>query len=80
MRFSQARQTPIREGEFNHSMMLGAQVVKLPRFVLEPAAREDHQFRILPLWPSNLAPGSLELLLGEVLALQKARQIGRADD
>ena len=42
--------------------------------------RVSGEFRILPLGALDLTASGGQLLLGEVLAVQTARQIGRADD
>src|SRR6266571_8095206 len=49
-------------------------------FMLEATPGQYLEFRVLPLRALDLTAGGRELLLREVLALQKARQIGRADD
>src|SRR6266571_3906969 len=49
-------------------------------FMLEATPGQYLEFRVLPLRALDLTAGGRELLLRQVLALQKARQIGRADD
>src|SRR5438874_11445105 len=49
-------------------------------FVLQAATAEHVQHRVVTLGPFDLAARGAELLLSQVLALEKARQIRRADD
>ena len=49
-------------------------------FVLKPSPSQNLQFGVLPLRAFDLSQGGGQLLLREVLALQKARQIRRAYD
>jgi hypothetical protein len=48
-------------------------------FVLETSPSKNLEFRLLPLGALDFTASGGQLLLSEVLALQKARQIGRAD-
>src|SRR6266571_2276324 len=52
----------------------------MARFVLETSPGQNLEFGVLPLRAFDITASSGQFLLGEVLALQKARQIGRADD
>jgi hypothetical protein len=48
--------------------------------MFEASSGQNLEFRILPYGTLDLAASRGQLLLGEVLALQESRQIGRADD
>jgi hypothetical protein len=60
--------------------MARSQRGQVASFVLEASPGQYLKFRVLPLRALDLTAGGRQLLLGEVLALQKARQVGRADD
>jgi hypothetical protein len=48
--------------------------------MFEAAPGQNLEFGVLPLWALDLTARGGQLLLSKMLALQKARQIGRADD
>ena len=70
----------IRERELDDSAMAGSQRGQMASFVLEAATGQDLEFRVLPLRTVDLTASGSQLLLGEVLAFEKACQIGRAHD
>src|ERR1700737_764804 len=53
---------------------------QIPALVFQAAAAEHVQHRVVALGPGDFAPRGSKLLLRQVLALEKARQIGRAND
>ena len=60
--------------------VVGPQAVQVPGFVFQAPAGEHEQLGILPLGADDLAPSRGQLLLRQVLALEEAGQVGRADD
>src|SRR5205823_4457957 len=70
----------VREGKFDHSAMACSQGGQMASFVLKASPGQNLEFRIFPLRALDFTTGRRQLLLGEVFALQKARQIGRAHD
>src|SRR2546423_15512855 len=77
---AKARNRAVREGELDHSAMAHSQRGQMASFVLEASPGQNLEFRVLPFRALKLTASGSQLLLREVLALQKARQIGRADD
>src|SRR5436305_8048929 len=80
MSLDKASGRAVREGELDHPAMARAQGGQMASFVLEASPGQNLKFRVLPLRAPDLTAGGRQLLLREVLALQKARQIGGADD
>jgi hypothetical protein len=80
VRLGKSSNGSVRERELDNSSVAGSQFSQLPSFMLKASPRQNLEFGVLPLRPLDLAASGGQLLLGEVLTLQKARQIGRADD
>src|SRR2546430_9745080 len=80
MRLAKAGDRAIRERELDHSAVTSSELRQVPGFVLKASTGQDLEFRVLPLGTLDLTACGGQLLLGQVLALEKARQIGRAHD
>ena len=80
VRLGKASGRAVREGELDHAAMARSQRVQVASFVLKPSPGQNLEFRVLPLRALDLAASGSQFLLREVLAFQKARQIGRAHD
>src|ERR1700736_6259649 len=76
VRFGKSSDGSVREREFHHSAMAGSKRGQMASFMLEATPGQNLEFRVLPLWAIDLTASGGQLLLGEVFALQKARQIG----
>src|ERR1700686_846492 len=80
VRLGQAVNGSLREGELDNSPVAGSQFGQLPSFMLKASPGQDLEFGVLPLGSLDVTTSGGQLLLGEVFALQKACQIGRADN
>ena len=67
------------EGDLDHALPQVPQRVQVPCLVLQASPAQDLQLGIEPIRPRQLAARRGQLLLGEMLTLQEARQVARAD-
>ena len=80
VRLLQAGDRALGKRKFDNLQALCPELGQVLALVLKAAAAEHVQHRVVTLGPDDLAACGTELLLGQVLALKKARQIGRACD
>ena len=80
MRLLQVGDRALGKRELDGLQALRPEPGQMLAFVLQAPTAEHVQHRVVTFRPSDLAACGSQLLLGQVLALEKARQIGRADD
>src|SRR5207249_1991341 len=80
MRLLQVGDRALGKRELDGLQALRLEPGQMLAFVLQAATAEHVQHRVVTLGPRDLTASGSQLLLRQVLALEKARQIRRADD
>ena len=80
MRLLQVGDRALGKRELDGLQALRPEPGQMLAFVLQAATAEHVQHRVVTLGPFDLAACGGQLLLSQVLTLEKACQIGRADD